>query len=103
MTKRGIENWMEKTDEQLAAEDAGREVLQKYCAERGVQARICRRTNILPSALCRLIKGENQIHLEAALLIEMATDGEVRAEVLCPSRAPLLQAVMRQRSAQVGG
>lgn len=99
MPKVGFENYMPKPREQAEAERAGREALRAYCdSRRGVQAALCRKTNILPSQLCRIISGKTVVTLEAALLLEVATEGAVPAESLCPSRAELMKQLIQLRT-----
>lgn len=101
MAKPTTFNWLEKPAEQLEAEAAGRALLAEYCKPRGVQAMLCKRTDMIPSQICRLINGERHLNLEAAMLIEVATDGALPVEALCPSRASLLKTLMRNRARKV--
>lgn len=81
----------------LADEEAGRSALRKACRGRGAQAELCARSGIDRGALSRMISGETGITLEAALALDIATAGALAAETLCPSRAHLLAALLRQR------
>jgi hypothetical protein len=85
-------NFIPKSPELVAAELAGKEAMRAYfAASRGRMAAVARATAINPPNLCKMAQRENYpIGLEFALLIEAATDGALRAAVLCPSRADLL-------------
>ena len=99
MSMSGVDNWMEKTPGILQAEEAGRQALRLYCAGRGKQARLCDITGIDKAAMSRMISGKDgyMIGLEVAIILEVATAGALRAEVLCPSRAHLLCDLMERR------
>lgn len=102
MPKSSTGNNTPKTEEQIRAEQAGRQALRSWLkAETGRQARICHVSGILPAVMSRMANKTTHINLEAAILIEVATDGEVPAEVLCPSRAEVLKTMMRQRARRV--
>lgn len=101
MGRRGsTENYKPKSAEELEAEQAGKAALRDYFAKtRGRQAEVSRKTRIFPPILCKMAtKPDYTINLEYALLIEVATDGAIRADQLCPSRAGLLSDVVRLRS-----
>jgi DNA-binding transcriptional regulator YdaS (Cro superfamily) len=98
MPKSSTNNYMPKPPELVAAEEAGRMALRTYCrAEPGRAANIARYTGLLPAVLSRMANKDTHINLEAAVMIDVATDGAVRAEVLCPGRAELLGQFLRMR------
>ena len=73
-------------------EMAGKEALYLYFRKyHGRQAELARATGIKTAVLSKMA-GEPPyiITLDAAMLIELATKGELRADVLCPSRAGLM-------------
>jgi DNA-binding transcriptional regulator YdaS (Cro superfamily) len=49
-----------------------------------------RATGIHPPSLTRMSQGKQPITLDAAVLLDVASGGALRAEVLCPSRAKVL-------------
>jgi DNA-binding transcriptional regulator YdaS (Cro superfamily) len=92
-----------KSAELLAAEKAGQEALNEYCRrELGIQAELRRNTGIFASDLSRMCRGRKAISFENAVLLDLATNGELPAEVLCPSRAKLIQRLFLTRAARVG-
>lgn len=94
----GVDNALGKTADELAADERGRLVLVTWCGKkRGRQALLCRKTGIDKGAMSKMCKGEYAIGLEVALIIDVATRGDLPAETLCPSRAHLLAAMMRMR------
>jgi hypothetical protein len=54
-------------------------------AKPGRAAMVAKRTDMNPATLTRLSQGKAPILMEAAILIELATDRALLAEVLCPS------------------
>lgn len=86
------EMYLSLTPEQLAAEQAGKAALYNYCRGGiGRQKELAEETGILASILSRLALDPNKpINLEHAVLIDVATNGELPAEVLCPARADVL-------------
>lgn len=93
MSMSGVDNWIETTPAMRKAEEAGRNALRRYCKARGAQAALCHQTGIDKGAMSRMISGRYQISLELAVILEVATEGALRAEVLCPSRAHLVKAL----------
>lgn len=80
-----------KKPELQQAEQAAAEALHNYFYRGlGVQARMARATGINPSALSKMGYG-GPISLEQAMLIEVASNGELSAAMLCPSRAELIE------------
>lgn len=91
-----------KSPELIEAEEAAAYALSAYFSRGfGVQAKLSRDTGIEPSTLSKMGKGTGPISLEQAILIDVATDGELRAEFLCPSRADLLARFVLHRAATV--
>lgn len=102
MPKSSIRNKIPKTEEELRAEKEGQQALRTWLkAETGRQARICKSSGILPAVMSRMANKDTHINLEAAILIEVASEGALPAEVLCPSRAEALKTMMRQRARRV--
>lgn len=88
-----------KPPELIEAERAAQEALRRYFRrELGMQALMARETGIQAPALSRMAKKGDTITLEHALRIEVATDGELRAEQLCPSRCELLSQFLQLRT-----
>jgi DNA-binding transcriptional regulator YdaS (Cro superfamily) len=84
--------------EQLAAERAGREALHEYFQTRiGRQKATAETTGIEASILSRMARGHMPISLEYSIVLEVASKGALRAEVLCPSRADVLNRFMNGR------
>ena len=91
---------VEKSPELIEQEEAGRALLNAYCrAKQGNQAKLSRKTDMLPAALSNMSNGKSDINIEAALRIDVATEGELPAEKLCPSRADLLGQFLKMRAA----
>lgn len=86
---------------QTPAEQAGKHTLYRYFREfHGCQAQLARATGIHTAVLSKMASlPEYVITLDAAMLMEVATDGELRAEVLCPSRAELIERFVALRAA----
>jgi DNA-binding transcriptional regulator YdaS (Cro superfamily) len=93
----------EKSPDTLQAEQEAAEALTVYF-ERGLghQAMLVRATGIPAPVLCKMGKGRYPVSLEQAMLIDLASNGELKAEQLCPSRAALLATFMLQRAVAVG-
>lgn len=101
MPKSCTNNNVPKPPELEAAEQAGKEALRRYCRDRqGRAADIARKTAILPPVLSKMANKGTYINLEAAVLIEVATEGVLRAEVLCPARAGLLADLLALRAGE---
>lgn len=91
-----------KTDDLLEAEQAGRVMLNTYTrAKQGNQAALARKTDLLAGTICKMCNGGTQISMEAAILIEVATEGVLRADKLCPSRAELLDQLLKLRAGAI--
>ena len=94
-------NPVEKDPALLEAEAEGCAVLRKYLkAEMGRQAALARVTGICPPSLTNMSKGGQIIGLDHAVVLEVATAGELRAEVLCPSRAKMLADFLALRAGE---
>lgn len=89
-----------KSDEILQAEKAAAEALNAYFdSGYGVQAMMVRDTGIPAPVLTKMRKpGNYPISLEHAMLMEMASNGELTAELLCPARAELLARFLNTRA-----
>jgi DNA-binding transcriptional regulator YdaS (Cro superfamily) len=87
----------EKPADLVQAEQAANAALRTYFRrDVGVQASVARATGIKPPVLSRMSNQPGYpISLEQAILIEVATNGELQAPALCPSRATLLAQFMR--------
>jgi DNA-binding transcriptional regulator YdaS (Cro superfamily) len=85
--------------EQLAAERAGQEALFEFFQSRiGRQKAISAVSGIDASILSRMARGHATISLENSIALEVASNGALRAEVLCPSRADVLKRFISQRT-----
>lgn len=81
----------DKPAELIQAEREGQEALRLFFRrDIGVQAAIARTTGIHAPVLSRMGSGRSPISVEHAMLISVATNGELTASKLCPSRADLL-------------
>lgn len=92
----------QKSPELVQAELAGKEALRKwFYSGVGRQAEVARRTGMFPGNLSKMARPDGYgIGLEAAVLIEVATEGDLRAEVLCPSRADVLAKLLALRAGE---
>lgn len=90
--------------EQMEAERVGQAVLHEYFQSRiGRQKATAEATGIEASLLSRMARGHMPISLEYSIALEVASKGALRAEVLCPSRADVLNRFMngRRQTAEV--
>jgi DNA-binding transcriptional regulator YdaS (Cro superfamily) len=70
----------------------------------GRQAELARISGLLPGTLSNMANHPTHgINLEAAMILEVATSGELPAEALCPSGAKLLERFFLTRAAKVAG
>jgi DNA-binding transcriptional regulator YdaS (Cro superfamily) len=73
-------------------------VLHEFFQSRiGRQKAIADASGLFASTLSSMAHGKHPISLEAALLIEIAADGAVRAETLCPARAEVIDKFLQLR------
>lgn len=79
----------------------GKEILRRYLRDRqGRQATVARRSGISTPVLSKMAnQADYRLNFEAAVLIEVATDGELKADQLCPARADALAGLLRVRGA----
>lgn len=80
-----------KPAELLAAEHEGQEMLLEFF--RGGFRRLRdlhERTGVAEATLSRMARNKHPISMEVAILIEVATEGELPAEKLCPSMAGVM-------------
>lgn len=92
-----------KIDTMMDKEERGRRALAEYCWKwRGRALSLSRLSGIHPTAICKMCKGPYPISLEAAVALEVATEGELKATALCPSRAQLLEALWLLRNVSEG-
>lgn len=84
----------EKSVELMQAERAGQLELLAYCRagvpRSGVQAVLSKETALIPAIISRLANGVTLIQLDHAIKLEVATQGELQAEILCPSQAAVI-------------
>lgn len=81
------------------AEQAARQMLYNYFRSyHGAQAILSRETGIAAPILSRMANQNETIALEYAMRIEVASAGKLRAELLCPSGAELLQRFLLNRT-----
>lgn len=86
------------TPEQIAAQEAGQKALRDYFhGEIGRQKDVANASGLYASMLSRMACGHTPINLETAIALEVATKGELRAEVLCPLRAEVLNRFVNGR------
>jgi hypothetical protein len=84
--------------EQVAAERAAQAILHEYFQSRiGRQKATAEASGIEASILSRMARGHMPISLEYSIALEVASNGALRAEVLCPSRADVLNRFMNRR------
>lgn len=85
-----------------AEEEACAALREFFSRDLGLQAQMARDTGVSPAILSRMGKGRQCISIEHAMLIELASRGELRAEQLCPARADILGRFLLQRAASLG-
>lgn len=85
----------------LRAELKAQAALYQYFRRRhGIQKELAVKTGIVAPLLSQLANCEGKsIALEAAIKIDIATNGELKAETLCPSEASVIQAFLKSREA----
>lgn len=82
-----------KSQELQAAEKLARKTLLNYFKSvPGRQQQLAEQTGIWPESISRMAHGHTQISVEAALRIEVATAGQLKATQLCPAAAAILAA-----------
>jgi DNA-binding transcriptional regulator YdaS (Cro superfamily) len=83
----------------IRAEKKAQKMLYAYMRQRhGIQQELARETGIKASFLSRLANRDNQvIAMETAILIELASKGELKAELLCPARADVIKRFLAAR------
>lgn len=88
---------------QSPAEQEGKRALHRYVREfHGRQAQLSRATGLHTVVLSKMAnQPEYIITLDAAMMMEVATEGELRADVLCPSRAELMEQFVALRSREL--
>lgn len=82
------------------AEKKAQTMLYQYLRQRhGIQREVSKKSGIVAPMLSRLANREGQvIALEAAMRIEVATNGDLKAEQLCPSGADILKQFLELRA-----
>lgn len=97
-----INYYREKPHELVEAEDAARKTLFEYfLKQHGRQKQMALATGIPQPLLSRMAKNPKaSIALEAAIAIEVASGGELKAEKLCPARAELVEQFMAGRNSE---
>lgn len=97
-----IRTRQEKAPELEQAEREGQDLLHGYCrAQAKNQKALSDATGMLPATVSRMANYHARITFEAAVLIDVATAGQLPAERLCPSRAHLLEQFLQQRTARL--
>lgn len=97
MSKKRIEEVL--SPEELAAARAGQAALHEFFQSRiGRQKDVAAASGIAASTLSSMARERAPITMEAAILIEVAAAGAVRAEVLCPSRANVIDKFLQLRA-----
>lgn len=80
----------------------GQAILHSYFrAGIGRQKETAAASGILASTLSSMAHGRIPITLESAVLIDVATEGAVRAQSLCPTRAEALNQFLRLHAGEV--
>lgn len=99
MLKGSTNSYTPKTPEMAEREREGKLALRLYFrSEPGRQAELHSKTGILQSVLSKMANQETYtLNLDSAVLIEVATEGVLRAEVLCPTRAEVLGKFLQLR------
>lgn len=83
--------YIEKNDDLIQAEKDGQAKLYAYCrAKAGRQAELSRLTGMIPAVISRMANGHTPVSMEAAVALEVASNGALKADELCPSKAGLL-------------
>jgi len=99
------ESYYDQSPEQYEAEQAGKQALRDYCdAKRGRAAELARKTKILAPVLSKMVNNPMySINLESAVMIELATEGALKVEVLCPARADVFSKLLARRCDYLAG
>lgn len=81
------------------AQKKARAALQNYFRSKsGLQIQVSRATGIAQAILSNMANRDDYpIAMEAAILIELATEGALKAEQLCPARADVIQRFLASR------
>lgn len=88
-----------KPDDLLEAEKAGQELLNNFCrAKYGNQTLLARSSGLLVATISRMAGGSTPINFEAAVMIDVATNGKLSAEKLCPGCADLVAQFLQLRA-----
>jgi DNA-binding transcriptional regulator YdaS (Cro superfamily) len=92
-----------KPESLLRAEaEASTALREFFSTDFGIQAKLARDTGIAPATLCKISKNQQAPSIEQAMLIEIASQGTLRVEQLCPARADVLSRFLLQRAASLG-
>lgn len=87
---------------QRAEEEAGAALRDFFARDLGVQAQLARDSGLAPAVLSRMGKGRHPISVEQAMRIEIASQGALRVEQLCPARAEVLGRFLLHRAVSLG-
>lgn len=88
-----------KSPELATAERKGQDLLHSHCRQRVGNAKdLVDNTGLHASVISRMSNYTTPINLEAAMLLDVASNGQLPADVLCPSRADLIQRFIASRT-----
>lgn len=91
------------TPKQVEAQEAGQKALKSYFqSEIGRQKDVAIASGLYASMLSRMACGHTPINLETAITLEVATKGELRADVLCPLQADMISRFVDGRQVGAG-
>lgn len=88
------------TPQLIKAQQRARDILRGYFrSDHGVQAQLARDTGIQASFLSSMAHDDDRpVSLENAILMDVATKGALKAEVLCPARADKIKQFIASRT-----
>lgn len=88
-----------KSPELLQAEqDAAKALAAYFRRDFGIQAQMARETGLGAAALSKMSKLRGPISMEQAILMDLASNGELSAEMLCPARADVIGRFLLSRA-----
>jgi DNA-binding transcriptional regulator YdaS (Cro superfamily) len=87
---------------QQAEQDAAKALAAYFRRDFGIQAQMARDTGLGAAVLSKMSKMRGPISMEQAILMDLASNGELAAEMLCPSRAKVISQFLLTRAAKLG-
>lgn len=90
---------LSKDADLMRAEKSAQVALYQYFRQRhGMQKEVSDRSGIVAPLLSQLANRPGQtIAMEAAIKLDLATDGQLKAEMLCPSEAKVIEKFLAAR------